>query len=138
MKTLTAINAPSGTTQNRREAFTSATDSYLKALHSVDSRLKRQIKGLDDAGVIKAEPEPEGEEEKAKPSVEARSNAVDVGWLKTRSNKVGRDMEAELWAKAKVFLEGMDDKNEQKGASAHDGNDAEKKENPDEVMTDVL
>jgi hypothetical protein len=28
-----------------------------------------------------------------------------VGWLNSRSGKVGRDMEAELWSKAKSFLE---------------------------------
>jgi hypothetical protein len=97
--------------------------------------LKRQIKGLDDAGVIKAEPEPEEEGEKAKPSLEARSKTVDVGWLNTRSNKVGRDMEAELWAKARAFLEGMAEKSNQNDTStkhAHDAGDSDKD------MMDVL
>ena len=33
---------------------------------------------------------------------------MDIGWLNTRSQKVGRDMEAEIWEKARLFLEGAD------------------------------
>ncbi|OBT99813.1 hypothetical protein VE01_02035 [Pseudogymnoascus verrucosus] len=111
VKTLTSINSPSETTSaSRREAFTAATDTYLKDLHSVDVRLKRQIKGLDDAGVIKAEPETEEEGDKGKQAPETKNGAVDVGWLNTRSNKVGRDMEAELWEKARIFLDGLEAK----------------------------
>ena len=33
---------------------------------------------------------------------------LDVGWLNSRSGRVGRDMEAELWKKSRVFLEGID------------------------------
>lgn len=36
--------------------------------------------------------------------------ALDVGWLNSRSGKVGRDMEAELWAKARGFLEALEAK----------------------------
>ncbi|KFY85425.1 hypothetical protein V500_08426 [Pseudogymnoascus sp. VKM F-4518 (FW-2643)] len=111
VKTLTSINSPSETTSaGRREAFTAATDTYLKYLHSVDVRLKRQIKGLDDAGVIKAEPETEEEGDKGKQAPETKNGAIDVGWLNTRSNKVGRDMEAELWERARSFLDGLEAK----------------------------
>lgn len=30
---------------------------------------------------------------------------LDIGWLNSRSGRVGRDMEAELWEKARIFLE---------------------------------
>ncbi|OBT77140.1 hypothetical protein VF21_05113 [Pseudogymnoascus sp. 05NY08] len=111
VRTLTSINSPSETTSaSRREAFTTATDTYLKDLHSVDVRLKRQIKGLDDAGVIRAEPETEEEGDKGKQATETKNGAIDVGWLNTRSNKVGRDMEAELWEKARNFLDGLEAK----------------------------
>lgn len=111
IKTLTSINSSSETTSaSRREAFTAATDTYLKDLHSVDVRLKRQIKGLDDAGVINAEPETEEEGDKGKQVPETKSGAIDVGWLNTRSNKVGRDMEAELWEKARNFLDDLEAK----------------------------
>jgi Mediator complex protein len=32
---------------------------------------------------------------------------LDIGWLNSRSGRVGRDMEAELWEKARTFLEGL-------------------------------
>ncbi len=34
---------------------------------------------------------------------------LDVGWLNSRNDSVGKDMEAELWAKAKEFLEGFEE-----------------------------
>jgi hypothetical protein len=33
---------------------------------------------------------------------------LDIGWLNSRSGRVGRDMEAELWEKARTFLEGLE------------------------------
>lgn len=33
---------------------------------------------------------------------------LDIGWLNSRSGRVGRDMEAELWEKARMFLEGLE------------------------------
>jgi hypothetical protein len=34
---------------------------------------------------------------------------LDIGWLNSRSGRVGRDNETELWAKARKFLEGIND-----------------------------
>lgn len=135
---MTAINSPSGATSaGSREAFTSATDTYLKALHSVDDRLKRQIKGLDDAGVIRADPEPQEEGDKGKQAAETKNNDVDVGWLNTRSNKVGRDMEAELWARARSFLEGFEDKTGGMHISDKRGNETGKHGESDGDMMDI-
>lgn len=136
VKTLTSINSPSETTSaGRREAFTAATDTYLKDLHSVDVRLKRQIKGLDDAGVIKAEPETEEEGDKGKQAPETKSSAIDVGWLNTRSNKVGRDMEAELWERARNFLDSLEAK--KTGGSLLD-QDGKRMEGQGESSGDVM
>ena len=33
---------------------------------------------------------------------------LDIGWLNSRSGRVGRDMEAELWERARKFLEEVD------------------------------
>lgn len=60
--------------------------------------------------MIKAEPETEEEGDKGKQAPETKSGAIDVGWLNTRSNKVGRDMEAELWEKARNFLDDLEAK----------------------------
>jgi hypothetical protein len=129
VKTLTEIKSASGVTPaNRREAFASATDTYLKALHSVDVNLKRQINGLDEAGIIKQEDYDDEDPPKGE-----KGKTIDVGWLNTRSNKVGRDMEAELWVKARTFLEGMDKQQLGNGATGSHP----KKNGGDKDMTDV-
>jgi hypothetical protein len=33
---------------------------------------------------------------------------LDIGWLNSRSGRVERDMEAELWEKARTFLERLE------------------------------
>jgi hypothetical protein len=106
----TSTPVPASSPAFRRAAFTGATDTYLAALHSVDVRLKRQIKGLHEAKIIAAEPYEEEEIEKSKNKLlETKKNPeLDIGYLNTRSNKVARDKEAELWAQARKFLEGLD------------------------------
>lgn len=49
---------------------------------------------------------------------------LDIGFLNSRSGRVGRDMEAELWERSRKFLEGLE-----KGKS--DGNG----EKEDEIMS---
>ncbi len=39
---------------------------------------------------------------------DGRMGKLDIGWLNSRSGRVGRDMEAELWGKARTFLEGLE------------------------------
>lgn len=78
----------------------------------MDVQLKRQINGLDEAGIIRKDVgldlnKADGNADAGKGSSDRSSN-LDVGWLNSRSGKVGRDMEAELWAKARQFLEGME------------------------------
>lgn len=107
----------------RREAFQNATNDYLTTLQSVDVRLKRQINGLEDAGIIPAEikktpakaeatqsfsmSSQRSQQSDAKTATESASQ-LDIGWLNSRSGRVGRDMEAELWAKARKFLESLE------------------------------
>jgi hypothetical protein len=38
----------------------------------------------------------------------ASMGKLDIGWLNSRSGRVGRDMEAELWERAREFLEGVE------------------------------
>lgn len=95
----------------------------MTALRTVDVGLKRQIYGLEEADIIPAE------KAKAKKKKEDDSQAMgsaratvpteatvaeggmgklDIGWLNSRSGRVERDMEAELWGKARVFAEGLE------------------------------
>lgn len=107
VKTLTALNQDSAS--NRREAYTNAANTYFKKLEEVDLSSKQQLKTLKDAQIIpKGTKKGDRKVDAAKPTSDDRADVMDIGWLNTRSQKVGRDMEAEIWEKARVFLEGAD------------------------------
>ncbi|KAF7915952.1 uncharacterized protein EAE98_001459 [Botrytis deweyae] len=132
LKILTAAQEPgeSQSPQEKRQAFQDASNSYLKTLQSVDVRLRRQILGLEEADIIPAEKVKSKNKGKSVPEVVERRPAVpgnmagnmptddivvergmgnlDIGFLNSRSGRVGRDMEAELWAKSRKFLEDLD------------------------------
>lgn len=78
--------------------------AFLTTLHSIDVQLKRQIWGLEEANIISLK-----ESKSAGVSLEPNGvgdiGSLDVGWLNSRSNKVDRDMEAEMWSKMKSILE---------------------------------
>ncbi|KAH8815822.1 mediator complex protein-domain-containing protein [Xylogone sp. PMI_703] len=126
IKTLSAAQSASSSpsSSDRREAFKNASNSYLKTLQSVDVRLKRQIYGLEEADIIPADKSSmknKGDTQDSQASsglgkssqstsaatahVDGGLGKLDIGWLNSRSGRVGRDMEAELWAEAKEFLE---------------------------------
>lgn len=84
-------------------------EKFLNTLRSVDVRLKRQIFGLEEAGILTLDKaKPKDEEGGARPSLEPNGlgmvGNLDVGWLNSRSNQVEREMEAELWTKAREHL----------------------------------
>jgi hypothetical protein len=51
---------------------------------------------------------------------------LDIGWLNSRSQSVDRNMEGELWSKARAFLEGLQKTGE---------NGAEGDANPEDMET---
>lgn len=104
----------------------------------MDVGLRRQILGLEEANIIPYEKSRRGKEGQdgsamggMRPGAAAAETLsgengmgkLDIGWLNSRSGRVARDMEAELWAKAKVFLEDLE-KGKSKEA-AHDDQDVE-------------
>lgn len=117
-------------TQNKREAFQEISNTYLRTLQSVDVRLRRQIYGLEEADIIpgeKSKPKGDGQESTAggMAAMMAGQGAgakeetlisvgdggmgkLDIGWLNSRSQSVDRNMEGELWSKARAFLEGLE------------------------------
>ena len=125
----------------RREEFESATNAYLQFAHTVDVGFNRQIYGLEEAGItppdIKKTTAAEDQNRNkalgaagAAPTslAEGAMGKFDIGWLNSRSGQVERDMEAELWHKARVFLE-KEKENRKIG-----GKD-ERKDDQDEEMT---
>lgn len=90
-------------------------DNFLTTLHKVDVRMKRQIFGLEEAGILtldKTKPkDDEGLNPAQKPTIEPNGmglvGSLDVGWLNSRSNQVELEKEAELWTNARKALENM-------------------------------
>lgn len=118
----------------QKEDFTTAASQYFVLLSSVDVRLRRQIYALEEAEIIPAEAAtkeqptnltvPPGSGAHAnvpntlatKQAVASKSastggglGALDVGWLNSRNDNVGKEMEAELWEKAKNFVKILED-----------------------------
>ncbi|QPG94110.1 hypothetical protein C2857_004691 [Epichloe festucae Fl1] len=113
--TTPAAEAPALDPPAQMEAFKSATDSFLTTLHSIDVRMKRQIMALEEAGIVNLANEPRqgpngGTKASLKPNGLGTVGGLDVGWLNSRSTRVEREMEGEMWQEAKDFL-----KKEQKG-----------------------
>ncbi|PHH75394.1 hypothetical protein CDD80_2401 [Ophiocordyceps camponoti-rufipedis] len=97
----------------QKEAFRSATDSFLTTLHSIDVRIKRQVLALEEAGIVDLSNAPrQGPNGTSKASLKPNGvgtvGNLDVGWLNSRTWGVDRDMEAELWQEAREFLEDRD------------------------------
>lgn len=89
---------------------------FLTTLHSVDVRLKRQIFGLEEAGILtlddaRARDKDAGPGPAQRPTLEPNGlglvGNIDVGWLNSRSNQVEREMETELWTAARGHLENV-------------------------------
>lgn len=122
------------TLESHKEAFTSAASQYFTLLSSIDVRLRRQIYALEEAEIIATDPPAKessaisaaqaifGEaaatmapaQTVSQPAPEnagtTASNLgnLDVGWLNSRNDKVGKQMEAGLWAQARDFVKNLE------------------------------
>lgn len=127
VQTLAASYSSDQTFSERKASFTSASTEYFTTLSSIDVRLRRQIYALEEADIVS--PEAMAKETPANPNVlpalvgmggaQGRDSAkqakldkasgglgnLDVGWLNSRNDNVGKEMEAELWAKAREMVE---------------------------------
>lgn len=115
----------------RKELFTYSANTYLSTLQSIDVGLQRNIFGLEEAGIIvPGKPKKDSEQDSSgaassraqntKPSDQRKNTELalgnlDIGWLNSRSGRVDREIETELWSKARLFLEEMEEKNIQDG-----------------------
>ncbi|MCJ1463774.1 hypothetical protein MMC07_002383 [Pseudocyphellaria aurata] len=126
----------------QKEDFTAAASQYFSLLSSVDVRLRRQIYALEEADIIPAEAatkeqlpnvtnpfSPFGSVSHANlPNQPATKQAaasksagtggglgsLDVGWLNSRNDNVGKEMEAELWGKARNFVMSLEEEKNSK------------------------
>jgi hypothetical protein len=102
--------------ESQIQNYESAMNSMLKTLHTVDVHMKRQIMALEEAKIIKLASTADAKitvdtdaKPLAKTSLEPNGlgaiGGLDVGWLNSRNSRVERDMEAELWGRARELLE---------------------------------
>ncbi|KAI1090770.1 mediator complex, subunit Med11 [Rostrohypoxylon terebratum] len=103
--------------EQQAQVFRDSMNDFLRTLRTVNVGMKRQIWGLEEEGIISLDKESQnvgsdgGEvlvtsnrNAPLKPDGDGKIGGLDVGWLNTRSNKVERDMEADLWKEADEFL----------------------------------
>ncbi|KAL8901952.1 MAG: hypothetical protein Q9192_000253 [Flavoplaca navasiana] len=112
--------------EERQQRFSTASSRYFSLLSSIDVRLRRHISALEDAGILPSETiatETQSSRELSttntsmshnlplRPGASARDaitnggiGNLDVGWLNSRNNNVGRAMEANLWKEAHELI----------------------------------
>ena len=118
--------------EQQKENFRQAASQYFSLLSAVDVRLRRQIYALEEAEIIPAEAPPKEQPSSlsipsafaafgnapaassAKQMIPTKAvggggglGSLDVGWLNSRNDDVGKEMEAELWAEAEHFIEAL-------------------------------
>ena len=117
---------------DRKGSFATAASQYFNTLSSIDLRLRRQINALEEAHIISAEATTEnipntfisqpthvttpssnaGQTKQGRlrkgPKSSGGLGSLDVGWLNSRNDKVGMEMEAELWERARQLVEAFD------------------------------
>ncbi|PYH76516.1 hypothetical protein BO82DRAFT_359042 [Aspergillus uvarum CBS 121591] len=92
--------------------FKEATSQYFALLSSIDVRLRRQVYALEEAGILAPETAATATNSRTgelagagAAAAAASSNPLDVSWLNSRKDTVGKDKEAELWAAVREFVE---------------------------------
>jgi hypothetical protein len=92
----------SNTSQNNqsmaaKEAFTATTTEYFTLLYEVHTKLKSQIRALEKAKIIPST-DPATSDNQNKNTI--GPGTIDGGLLKTRTDTVENEMEAEIWSRA--------------------------------------
>lgn len=119
MKILT--NPDGSDFEHSKEAFTSKTRDYTVTVQTVAARLRRQVYALQEANIIPAQrTKPQSAalaQQPGRPGQSAQQppmqitngglGNLDVGWLNSRSDVVGKQKEAELWAEARQHVENI-------------------------------
>ncbi|KAJ6144143.1 hypothetical protein N7470_008038 [Penicillium chermesinum] len=100
-------SAHDGSLQSHKTQFKQATEQYFALLSSIDVRLRRQRPKLhlrtgDTVGASGGAG--------AGPAAASgtAANPLDVSWLNSRKDTVGKDKEAELWAGARQFMDQLE------------------------------
>lgn len=101
-----------GSVESHKTQFKEATRKYFALLSSIDVQLRRQVYALEEASVLAPESTSRAGDSTSTGAGGAGAGAtagaatpLDVSWLNSRKDTVGKDKEAELWASARGFVE---------------------------------
>ena len=120
-------------TGQQEESFIAATSQYFAFLSSVDVNLRRQIYALEEADILPAEvftKEPptslavpsaaQAHHSNVSPSRTSGGKKgsvtggglgnLDVGWLNSRNDNVGKDMKSEVWRKTEKTMNELEER----------------------------
>jgi hypothetical protein len=94
-----------GSLEAHQTAFKAATAQYFALLSSVDVRLRRQVYALEEASIIQPGSISRANEATSGSAMTSGTpNPLEISWLNSRKDSVGKDKEAELWAEARTFI----------------------------------
>ena len=117
----------------QKDSFQTATSQYFTILSSVDVNLRRQIYALEEADILPAEAiskelptslaVPSAAQINAPNASSSRTGGkhkglitggglgdLDVGWLNSRNDNVGKEINAELWEEAQCFISKLEER----------------------------
>ena len=120
-----SLSAENNTLESRKAAFKAATSQYFALLSSIDVRLRRQVYALEEADILA----PDSTSRTGNSSgvnatgVSTTANPLEISWLNSRKDTVGKDKEAELWTAAREFVANLDQKS---GGESQSVGDTEK------------
>lgn len=116
-----------GSLESHKTQFKEATQQYFALLSSIDVQLRRQVYALEEATVLAPESTSRtgdstgtGAGGPGSGPTAGAANPLDVSWLNSRKDTVGKDKEAELWAAARGFVEQLGQSNTQQTNKQHD------------------
>lgn len=135
--TLPPSSPSSAEEDNPNEKFRNTAAQYFSLLSSIDVRLRRQIYALEEADILSPSSSAVEKVELQLPGSQGSTSALgssqgttaasggkggvgmgvlDVGWLNSRNDIVGKEMEAELWRELEGLVEGVENKVGRDGA----------------------
>lgn len=91
---------------SHKARFKEATSQYFALLSSIDVRLRRQVYALEETSILAPDSSSKtGDLSGSAATAPGASNPLDVSWLNSRKDTVGKEKEAELWAAARQFVD---------------------------------
>lgn len=110
---------------SHKSRFKEATSQYFALLSSIDVRLRRQVYALEEASVLAPDSASRTGEGTAGGGGTGAANPLDISWLNSRKDTVGKDKEAELWAAARGFVEQIGNPTSTEPAKTKEGHQME-------------